>query len=217
MQNLLHERLKPVATLLNTLIPVARTRAITALAEMRVTPSSSKDTYARCLRTALRELLLDSDLNQYGWAVTGNSNSLHLFDRQTGLTIRFLKAFDQTGSIPPAGSNNARKRAWTQTPLLTPQNTADDTPQSLWGLELVCTWTEDDERITCHIQQPTSTGQWPERAGSKTIMTLSHTIDHGDLDNISFNNTESDAYETVEEKLSTPIKPQQTRTRSNTQ
>lgn len=218
MNSSLHERLEPVATLLNTLLPVARMQAIAALDAMHTTPNKNRDTYARCLRTALRELLLDSDLSQYGWAVIGKSNSLHLSDQKTGLTIRFLKAFDKDGSIPPAGPNHARQLAWTQTTLFDQRDTIDDQMQSLWGLELVCTWVEDDERIICQILQPTSTGQWPSSANAKNIMTLSPSTSHADLENISFDGTESNTHGTVEEEqLSIRINPQQSQTRSKVQ
>ncbi|PKU96175.1 hypothetical protein [Bifidobacterium pseudolongum] len=218
MNSSLHERLKPVATLLDTLLPIARMHAVAALDAMHATPTKNKDIYARCLRTALRELLLDSDLPQYGWVVVDKSNSLHLFDQKAGLTIRFLKAFDKEGSIPPAGSNNARRRAWSQTSLFDQHDDTDDRPQSLWGIELVCTWVEDDEQITCRVLQPISTGQWPDRAEAKTIMTLSHAVERTDLDDISFNGTESNAHGTVEEeRLSIRTSPQQTQTRSKAQ
>lgn len=68
------------------------------------------------VRLALEESTLPG-----GWEIGGDPRKmgqLLLLDRESGMTIRFLKApYSQPDQIPHAGSNQARRKTWTGRPL----------------------------------------------------------------------------------------------------
>lgn len=68
------------------------------------------------VRLALEESTLPG-----GWEIGGDPRKmgqLLLLDRETGMTIRFLKApYSQPDQIPLAGSNRARRKTWTGRPI----------------------------------------------------------------------------------------------------